>query len=196
MRTELLRVGMSQMSAGSKTDVGAYHRCAAGVGGGRARPYVQGWCSPAAASCSSSEQLSCSPCCCEPSTPPVALLFPHPASQLATHTPPHLARSLCRDDSKATEDNLADLNGQFTLADHRPGARQLCCASGQSWCARKTAHVCVCPWAGAAPSCSAWHGHAALRWCPLLTPGGAPAPAPALRLCGGGMVQCRTLWWT
>ncbi|EFN57653.1 hypothetical protein CHLNCDRAFT_30311 [Chlorella variabilis] len=50
MRTELLRVGMSQMSAGSKTDVGAYHR----------------------------------------------------------------------DDSKATEDNLADLNGQFTLADHRP----------------------------------------------------------------------------
>ena len=26
MRRELLRVGMSQMSAGSKTDVGAYHR--------------------------------------------------------------------------------------------------------------------------------------------------------------------------
>lgn len=26
MRAELLRVGMSQMSAGSKTDVGAYHR--------------------------------------------------------------------------------------------------------------------------------------------------------------------------
>ncbi|KAL4444884.1 hypothetical protein ABPG77_003934 [Micractinium sp. CCAP 211/92] len=50
MRKELLRVGMSQMSAGSKTDVGAYHR----------------------------------------------------------------------DDSKATEENLADLNGQFTLADHRP----------------------------------------------------------------------------
>lgn len=26
MRRELLRLGMSQMSAGSKTDVGAYHR--------------------------------------------------------------------------------------------------------------------------------------------------------------------------
>lgn len=50
MRKELLRVGMSQMSAGSKTDVGAYHR----------------------------------------------------------------------DDSKATEENLGDLGGQFTLADHRP----------------------------------------------------------------------------
>ncbi|PSC67160.1 [e] hydrogenase H-cluster radical SAM maturase [Micractinium conductrix] len=50
MRRELLKLGMSQMSAGSKTDVGAYHR----------------------------------------------------------------------DDSKATEENLADLNGQFTLMDHRP----------------------------------------------------------------------------
>ena len=26
-----------------------------------------------------------------------------------------------RDDSKATEDNLGDLHGQFTLSDHRPG---------------------------------------------------------------------------
>ena len=51
MRRELLRLGMSQLSAGSKTDVGAYHR----------------------------------------------------------------------DDSQATEENLADLKGQFTLADHRPG---------------------------------------------------------------------------
>lgn len=50
MRRELLAVGMSQMSAGSKTDVGAYHR----------------------------------------------------------------------DDSQATADNLGDLQGQFTLQDHRP----------------------------------------------------------------------------
>ncbi len=26
----------------------------------------------------------------------------------------------CRDDSKTTEENLGDLQGQFTLADHRP----------------------------------------------------------------------------
>lgn len=50
MRAELLKVGMSQMSAGSKTDVGAYHR----------------------------------------------------------------------DHSQATEANLSDLAGQFTLMDHRP----------------------------------------------------------------------------
>jgi hypothetical protein len=57
MRRELLRLGMSQLSAGSKTDVGAYHR----------------------------------------------------------------------DDSQATQENLSDLNGQFTLADHRPGGRRRCC---------------------------------------------------------------------
>lgn len=28
--------------------------------------------------------------------------------------------SICRDDSKTTEENLGDLSGQFTLADHRP----------------------------------------------------------------------------
>lgn len=50
MRRELLRLGMSQMSAGSKTDVGSYHR----------------------------------------------------------------------DDSQATTENLSDLQGQFTLSDHRP----------------------------------------------------------------------------
>jgi len=50
MRRELLRLGMSQLSAGSKTDVGAYHR----------------------------------------------------------------------DPSKTTEEVLGDVNGQFTLADHRP----------------------------------------------------------------------------
>lgn len=33
MRKQLLRVGMSQMSAGSKTDVGAYHRQGGGRGG-------------------------------------------------------------------------------------------------------------------------------------------------------------------
>jgi len=36
MRRELLKVGMSQMSAGSKTDVGAYHRQAWERGSGRA----------------------------------------------------------------------------------------------------------------------------------------------------------------
>jgi hypothetical protein len=66
MRRELLRLGMSQLSAGSKTDVGAYHR----------------------------------------------------------------------DDSQATQENLSDLNGQFTLADHRPGGCASCAALGSwpAWC--------------------------------------------------------------
>lgn len=43
-----------------------------------------------------------------------------PPAQCAS-LPLPLPRRRRRDDSKATEENLADLNGQFTLADHRPG---------------------------------------------------------------------------
>lgn len=39
-----------------------------------------------------------------------------PASHLQV-VPPHCP---CRDDGAATQENLGDLNGQFTLADHRP----------------------------------------------------------------------------
>eukprot|EP00775_Hariotina_reticulata_P012307 gene12307-12443_t len=68
MRDELLQVGMSQMSAGSRTDVGAYHR----------------------------------------------------------------------DDTKATNDNLGDLSGQFSLMDHRSASEVVKDLMGKgyvpSWC--------------------------------------------------------------
>lgn len=52
-------------------------------------------------------------------------------------TPAALLPSACfpcferRDDSQATEENLSDLQGQFSLMDHRPGALPpACCAEG------------------------------------------------------------------
>ena len=112
MRRELLRVGMSQMSAGSKTDVGAYHRCAAeadalGCGGVPLR------CCCAKRLCLVGSPL---PCVC----------IRVEAETLIPTNGCHCA--LCRDDSEATEEHLGDLKGQFSLMDHRPGAHLGCTA--------------------------------------------------------------------
>ena len=139
MRRELLQLGMSQLSAGSRTDVGAYHRwggraaplwllaewviCVVRTGGGFAGvlaglsvlgfPAFSGVDSlPAPCRAAGSPGHLQGSRVCMPRWPP-ASQNRHPPPPAPPPPPP-------RDQSEVTEANLGDLSGQFTLADHRP----------------------------------------------------------------------------
>lgn len=181
MRRELLRLGMSQLSAGSKTDVGAYHRCAGRL---LAAPLLVAALLLAAGGWALQRR--------RPAAPRAAPVRPRHLARPLTCAP----RPPCRspppspyrsDDSKPTEDNLGDLQGQFSLADHRPGegggggagpssgggaapgAVHRLCSNGRAWRSAGTA-------APAAATVAAGAAAAA-----------PPPPAPAAPAAGGSV---------